>query len=89
MLKFIRKNFHMASTGSVVEATLPHVDLTDSKLDPYSPTWLFIRTWAEEELDATREKNDYKKHDEIDTAMLRGRIKLLKDLLALPGTVKK
>ena len=79
----------MASTGSVVEVKLPQADLSNNKLDPYSPTWGFIRTWTEETLDQTREQNDFKKHDEIATAMLRGRIKLLKELLELPKMVKK
>ena len=57
----------------------------DSKLDPYSSTWQFMKAWTNSELQKARETNDYMKNDETRTAALRGRIKLLKEILELPG----
>lgn len=56
----------------------------DVKLEPYSSTWLFMKAWTETELIKARATNDYLKNDEIRTAALRGRIKLLKEILGLP-----
>lgn len=71
------------------EVKLPDTGLNEENFNPYSSTWLFLKTWITSELAKTRELNDYKKNDEIATAMLRGRIKLLKELLELPGKVNK
>ena len=57
----------------------------DVKLEPYSSTWLFVKAWTETELIKARTINDYLKNDETKTAALRGRIKLLKEILSLPG----
>lgn len=55
-----------------------------SKIDAYSETWLFVLEWSKNELAKARETNDYLKNNEIKTAALRGRIKLLKEILVLP-----
>lgn len=56
----------------------------DGRIDAYSDTWIFVSNWAESELKNAREANDSQKRTETDTAALRGRIKLLKELMALP-----
>lgn len=50
----------------------------------HSDTWIFVSNWAQQELDRARERNDSHKRDAIQTAALRGRIEVLKDLLQLP-----
>ena len=61
----------------------------EGRLDIYSETWVFIRNWTQKELASARERNDYFKNDEIKTAALRGRIKLLKEVLSLPDSVSR
>lgn len=47
-------------------------------------TWKQIQLWAEARLKSEREKNDAVDMDPIQTAATRGRIAVLKELLALP-----
>jgi len=54
-------------------------------LDPHSSTWLFVRSWAQERLDKTRVKNDSANADIIQTSVMRGEIKVLKELINLPN----
>ena len=53
-------------------------------LDPRSPTWLFIHSWAQERLDKARLRNDSANADIIQTSVMRGEIKVLKELISLP-----
>ena len=53
-------------------------------LDTNSPTWQWIVIWATEELDKSRKLNDSIIRTDKDTAVLRGEIKRLKEILALP-----
>ncbi|MFI4939809.1 MAG: hypothetical protein ACHP7O_05650 [Burkholderiales bacterium] len=48
-------------------------------------TWREIARWAEERLTVERRRNDDAKLDAAQTAFCRGRISILKDLLALPA----
>lgn len=57
-------------------------------INPYSPTWIFVRAWAEEALTKAREKNDSINKDATQTAVLRGEIKILKELINLPNPRK-
>lgn len=57
------------------------------KLDEYSPTWLYIKKWAEEEIEFARRRNDSITNTEIKTAVIRGEIKELKKLISLPNTI--
>lgn len=57
-------------------------------LDPNSPTWWYIKSWAEESLRKSREKNDNINCDTTKTAVLRGEIKMLKELINLPNPRK-
>jgi hypothetical protein len=68
------------------EARLPDQPLPTGNLDPRSPTWAFIKNWAEESMQKAREKNDNINRDLIQTSMLRGEVKILKELINLPNT---
>lgn len=57
----------------------------DGAIDQYSDTWIFISKWAETELIRLREANDSTNLEDSQTRILRGRIKQLKELLALPN----
>ena len=50
-----------------------------------SATWHQLRKWAEEQLRRAREKNDAVGLSDIETAALRGEIRLLKRFLDLPN----
>ena len=68
------------------EARLPDQQIMEAgSLDPRSPTWIFIHNWAEEALQKAREKNDSINRDLIQTSMLRGEVKILKELINLPN----
>ena len=56
----------------------------EGHLDAYSETWIFVSNWAESELKRLRESNDAITLDAAQTSALRGRIKCLKELIALP-----
>lgn len=59
------------------------------EIDQGSRTWSAIEDWANAQLTKAREDNDSPVRTEVQTAMLRGRIKLLKELIALPLPDKK
>lgn len=52
-------------------------------LDIMSPTWLFVRWWAMTRLDKSRGTNESINCDATKTAVLRGEIRVIRDLLAL------
>ena len=54
-------------------------------LDPRSSTWLFIHSWAQQRLDKARLRNDSANADIIQTSVMRGEIKVLKELMGLPA----
>jgi len=56
----------------------------EAELNIYSPTWKYIIKWQEERLIAERGKNDAPHHNSDQTAYIRGRISILKDLAELP-----
>ena len=66
-----------------VEAELPKQIAVDGSIDPYSTTWRFVKTWADGSLKNARERNDNLNKDATQTAVLRGEIKILKELVAL------
>lgn len=75
-----------------MEARLPGQGPTGhnsiGRLEPLSPTWVFISNYARTEIAALRELND-KPMDAGQTAAIRGQIKALKKLLELksgPGS---
>lgn len=66
------------------ESTPAYIVPSDTgRLEPGSDTWLYLSTWAADEIARLREKNDSNKLDTIMTAELRGQIKALKRMLAL------
>jgi len=52
-------------------------------IDPTSSTWVAVRDWAEHRLAVTREQLENPAKDEVETALLRGRVGFLKELLGL------
>ena len=62
---------------------------TPGALDEHSQTWAAVEHWAVTQLQKAREDNDTVANDEIRTAALRGRIKLLKELIELPLPPKR
>ena len=75
------------SANYVIEAKIPGVD-HDKKLDISSQTWQYVESWTTINLKKARERNDLTKLDATETAVLRGRIKLLKEILSLPNKAK-
>jgi hypothetical protein len=73
-----------------IEARLPDQPVGIGYLEARSQTWSFINAWAREALKKAREKNDSMNRDIVQTSMLRGEIKILKELINLPNpkTVK-
>lgn len=57
-------------------------------LEERSRTWIFIKSWAEREIAEMRKRND-KPLDAIQTASLRGQIKVMARLANLPAEIKK
>ncbi len=53
-------------------------------LDAGSRTWGALDEWAQAELTKARTENDSMSRTDLQTAALRGRIKLLKELISLP-----
>jgi hypothetical protein len=54
-------------------------------IDFQSATWHSLRKWAEAELTKARNKNDAITLSDMDTAALRGEIRMLKKFLDLPN----
>ena len=75
-----------AKVAEMLEAEKPLIigNLTMAVFDVNSPTWQWIVIWAKAELDKSRELNDSIIRTDIQTAVLRGEIKMLKRLLELP-----
>lgn len=59
------------------------------KIEPTSATWVFVKTWASNEIETLRKKNDSLKVSEQQTTIYRSEIRLLKKILALSDTDKK
>jgi len=53
------------------------------KLDEHSETWIYIADYAKAEIEKLRVKNDSPNNTEVQTAVIRGRIKALKMVLDL------
>jgi len=54
-----------------------------------SATWFQLRRWAEAELIKAREKNDAVGLSDIETASLRGEIRMIKKFLDLPNAATR
>ena len=67
------------------QAKLPGPEIeSEGRLDVTSESWIFVRTYCEKRLRALREANDGAGLDEKATAVIRGQIKAIKDILDLP-----
>jgi hypothetical protein len=67
-----------------LRASLPDNGGVVGRLNEYSETWVFVRDHCEKQLAELRENNDNPSLDEQKTAVLRGRIYELKEILELP-----
>ena len=63
--------------------------LFDGMNDFTSPTWHLLRKWAEDELARARVRTDAVPLSDLDTASLRGEIKMLKRFLDLPNAATR
>ena len=57
---------------------------TAGELDIYSGTWIYVRGYCLNRLDETRKANDNPNTSDLATAILRGRIQFIKEILELP-----
>lgn len=55
-------------------------------LNTSSTTWAFMVKWCEDEIEKAREANDNLNIGAIKTTILRSRIALLKEIVAIPAT---
>ena len=58
---------------------------TGEKLNPYSGTWKYVENRLRLDLQTSREKNDAIHFDEIKTAIIRGKIRYIKQMLEWPN----
>lgn len=63
--------------------------LREGAFDEGSDTWHYVQNWLHDELDAARVQNDKVANTEHETAAIRGQIKAIKKLLALPADIKR
>ena len=84
MLKWLKKKPETLDAPVTFEATLPGSD-QDRVIDVMSPTWRSVRKTVTEELNKARLQNDKLTNDADKTAAIRGRIKLLKEILEWPS----
>lgn len=80
---------HIDPKPTAIEARLYNQVASKGELDIHSPTWAFVVAWATDRLNKSRIKNDNLNKDAMQTAALRGEIKVLKDLLGIPDEKKK
>jgi len=57
--------------------------------DYSSGTWHVLRKWAEAQLEQARTKNDAVALSDVETAALRGEIRMLKRFLDLPNAATR
>ena len=67
-----------------------HVTIQDQEIqiDTKSATWKYIDRWAHESIEKLRLKNDAPTNTETQTAIIRGKIKMIKELMDLPKEKK-
>ena len=89
MWQFLNRLFRRKpEAGQSYQAKLPGTNpLAEGYLEATSPTWVFISEWAESELAECRQKNDSAFLDTQQTAVLRGKISILKQILELPDDI--
>jgi hypothetical protein len=71
------------------EPLLSPAPIDDGILDSRSGTWAYLNKYLNAELVRAREANDSIRRTEIQTAEIRGRIRLIKELIDLPTMDKK
>ena len=58
-------------------------------MDFNSPQWHVLKKWTDDQLKKASEKNDLISLNEVETAALRGEIRVLKRILDLPNEVTR
>ena len=58
-------------------------------MDFNSHQWHMLKKWTEDQLKKAREKNDLISLNEVETAALRGEIRVLQRILDLPNEVTR
>lgn len=71
-------------TAKKIETYVGNMNNTKGVLEPYSPTWIYIKNYLEEQIEKLRQKNDNPTLSYEKTQVIRGQIKELKLILALP-----
>ncbi len=85
MRKWWTKTPQRSSTEQPFEVRLPEPETeSEGRLNVTSETWVFVRTYCQKRLKALREANDGAGLDEKATAIVRGQIKAMKEILDLP-----
>ena len=54
------------------------------EIDKLSPTWIAVEEYLKAEIERQRDRNEAVTADAVKTATMRGRIKALREVLALP-----
>ena len=54
------------------------------EIDKLSPTWIAVEDYLKAEIERQRDRNEAVTADAVKTATMRGRIKALREVLALP-----
>ena len=54
------------------------------EIDKLSPTWIAVEEYLRAEIERQRDRNEAVTADAVKTATMRGRIKALREVLALP-----
>ena len=54
------------------------------EIDKFSPTWIAVEEYLKAEIERQRDRNEAVTADAVKTATMRGRIKALREVLALP-----
>ena len=87
-MNWIERLFHVKQEPiEMIREELPEL-APPGYLDPNSPTWHYVQNWALEKINRAREKNDNINRDLAQTAVLRGEIKALKELINLSKPAK-
>ena len=61
----------------------PIVAMPENTLDLHSSSWIYVRNYCLKSLEEMRVSNDNPNLDDLSTAILRGRIKMAKEILDL------
>lgn len=87
MREWFESLFKVADPHRPVEVEPEVVEIKSSRegvLDAYSETWIFVSNFLNAEIARYGVLNESPKLTELQTAVLRGRIKMAREILSLP-----